>query len=161
MMNGRRVQLPSLKIRGVWSSLLLSSLRIQHCHCCSWVAAMVQVPSLARELPHVMGMAKKKKKSKKKKKKRKEKPKKKKKNGGFYSILFRILKNLFTVLCSTSAPKMYFLEHGFYQAFGEKSKHILFSVACIQHNLITAKSLLHITGPAEGADSIEEGRVRW
>ena len=45
--------------------LLLGRLRIQHCHCSDSGAAVVWVHSLARELPHVMGMDKKEKKKKK------------------------------------------------------------------------------------------------
>ena len=35
-----------------------SGLRILHCHCVAWVAAMVWVRSLAQELPRTIGVAK-------------------------------------------------------------------------------------------------------
>ena len=42
--------------------LWLSRLRIQHCHCSGWIAAVAWVQSLAQELLHATGVAKKKKK---------------------------------------------------------------------------------------------------
>ena len=45
-------------------------LRIWHCHCCGWITAVVRVQSLAQEIPHAVGLAKKREKKVKKKKKK-------------------------------------------------------------------------------------------
>ena len=61
--------LPSEKHQG-GVLLWLNRLRIQHCHCSSFVTAAAQVGSLAQELPHATGVAKKKKRERERERKR-------------------------------------------------------------------------------------------